>query len=155
LSARAEPEDVSRSLAFVSTLAVGGLIALQPPVNAALAQHVGNLGAALISGAITVTVLALLLLVFGDPSKLSGLSGFRPEHALGGIGGAAVVAVGLMAVRPLGVAGVVSLLIAGQLLISVLADRLRWFGVAAVGLTPGRWLGIALVAAGALLITRP
>jgi uncharacterized membrane protein YdcZ (DUF606 family) len=50
---------------------------------------------------------------------------------------------------------VVSLLIAGQLFISVLADRLQWFGVAAVGLTPGRWVGIALVAAGTLLIIRP
>jgi len=154
-SARAEPESVSRSLAFACTLAVGGLIALQPPANAALAEYVGDLGAALISGAITVTILAVLLLVFGDPSRLSGIGGFKPEHAIGGIGGAAVVVVSLMAVRPLGVAGVVSLLIAGQLLISVLADRLGWFGVTVVGLTPGRWAGIVLITAGTLLSTRP
>jgi bacterial/archaeal transporter family-2 protein len=153
--ARAEPDGVSRSLAFACTLAVGGLIALQPPANAALAQHVGDLGAALISAAITVTILVVLLLVFGEPSRLSGLSGFKPEYAIGGIGGAAVVAVSLVAVRSLGVAGVVSLLVAGQLSISVLADRLGWFGVAVVGLTPGRSVGIVLVAAGTLLITRP
>jgi transporter family-2 protein len=139
----------------VSTLAVGGLIALQPPANAALAKHVGDLGAALISGVITATILALLFIALGHPSRLSGLGGFRPEHAIGGIGGAAVVLVSLIAVRQLGIAGVASLLIAGQLFISVLADRLGWFGVARVGLTPGRWAGIVLIALGTLLITRP
>jgi transporter family-2 protein len=134
---------------------VGGLIALQPPANAALAKHVGDLGAALISGAITLAVLAVLLLALGHPSRLSGLAGFKPEHAIGGIGGAAVVVVSLMAVRALGVAGVASLLIAGQLFVSVLADRLRWFGVAHIGLTPARWVGIVLVALGTLLLTRP
>jgi len=39
--------------------------------------------------------------------------------------------------------------------ISVLADRLGWFGVAHVGLTPGRLAGVLLVAVGTLLITRP
>ena len=65
-----------------------------------------DLGAALISAAITVTILAVLLLVFSEPARLSGLAGFKPHHAIGGIGGAAVVAVSLVAVRPLGVAGV-------------------------------------------------
>jgi transporter family-2 protein len=146
---------VTRSVAFVLTLTVGGLIALQAPANAALARHVGDYGAALISGAITVIILALLLLVFGHPMRLSGLSSFKLEYAIGGIGGAVVVVVGLMAVRPLGVAGVTALLIAGQLFISVLADRLGWFGVAHIGLTPARWIGIVLIAAGTLLITRP
>jgi transporter family-2 protein len=131
---------MSRQLAFLSTLLVGGLIAVQPPANSALARHVGDLPAALISGVITVAVLGVLALVFGDLSRLSGLSAFKPGYALGGIGGAAVVAVSLVTVRSLGVAGVVSLLVAGQLFISVLADRLGWFGVAEVGLTPARWL---------------
>ena len=146
---------MSRPVAFACTLAVGALIALQPPANAALAKHVGDLGAALVSAAITVTILAVLLLVFADPSQLSGLSAFKPRYAIGGIGGAAVVAVSLVAVRALGIAGVISLLVAGQLFISVLADRLGWFGVTEVGLTPGRLGGIALVLVGTLLITRP
>jgi bacterial/archaeal transporter family-2 protein len=139
--ALAEPEGMSRAVAFLCTLAVGGLIALQPPANAALARHVGDLGAALISALIKVSILAVLLLVFSEPTRLSGLASFKPQYAIGGIGGAAVVAVSLVAVRPLGVAGVVSLLVAGQLVISVLADRLGWFGVAQVGLTPTRLAG--------------
>jgi len=146
---------VSRSLAFIATLVVGGLIGLQAPANAALARHVGDVGAAFISGTITATTLALALLIFGHPSQLSGLSGFRPQHAIGGLGGAAVVLVSLIAVRTVGVAAVAALLIFGQLVIAVVADRLGLFGVTVVGLTPGRWAGIVLVAAGTLLITRP
>jgi bacterial/archaeal transporter family-2 protein len=151
----AEPEGMSRTVALACTLVAGGFIALQPPANAALAQHVGDLGAALISAVITVTVLAVLFLVFSEPARLSGLAGFKGQYAIGGIAGAAVVAVSLVAVRPLGVAGVVSLLVAGQLVISVLSDRLGWFGVAQVELTPGRVAGVLLVAVGTLLITRP
>ena len=56
-----------------------------------------DLGAALISAVITVTILAVLLLVFSKPARLSGLAGFKPHYAIGGIGGAAVVAVSLVA----------------------------------------------------------
>jgi bacterial/archaeal transporter family-2 protein len=146
---------VPRSLALLSTLAVGGLIALQPPANAALAKHVGDLGAALVSAVIAVLILAVPFLVFGHPSRLAGLAHFRLEHGLGGLGTAAVVLVSLITVRSLGIAGVASLIIAGELVISVLADRLGWFGVSVVGLTPARWAGIVLVGAGTVLIMRP
>jgi transporter family-2 protein len=146
---------VPRSLALLSTLAVGGLIALQPPANSALARHVGDLGAAVVSVVIAILVLAIPFLVFGDPSRLSGLASFKLEYALGGLGTAAVVLVSLITVRSLGVAGVASLLILGELLIAIVADRLGWLGVTHVGLTPARWAGVVLVAAGTVLITRP
>ncbi len=145
---------MARSVALIVTLAVGGLIALQPPSNAALSHHVSDLGAALVSAAISATLLGALLLAFGHPSRLSGLSAFRPEYVIGGVGGAAVVAVSLIAVRSLGVAGVICLMVAGQLAVSLLADRFGWFGVQQVALTPGRWVGLGLVVAGTLLITR-
>jgi hypothetical protein len=53
----------------------------------------------------TVTVLAVLFLVFSEPARLSGLAGFKPQYAIGGAAGAAVLVVSLVAVRPLGVAG--------------------------------------------------
>lgn len=145
---------MSRPVAFICTLAVGGLVALQPPANAALSHRVGDLGAAFVSVAISFTILGVLLLVAGHPGRLSGLSGFRPEYALGGIGGAAVVAVGLIAVRPLGAGSVIALLVAAQLIVSVVTDRLGWFGVHQVGIGAGRIAGLALVVAGTLLITR-
>lgn len=145
---------MGRALAFICTLLVGGVVALQPPANAALSKHVGQIGAALVSLTISFVIIALLLLAVGHPTRLSGLSAFRPEYAVGGIAGAAVVLVSLVTVKPLGAGGVVALLVAGQLLISVLADRLGWYGLHHVGIGVGRWAGIVLVLAGTVLITR-
>jgi bacterial/archaeal transporter family-2 protein len=145
---------MSRGVAFICTLAVGGLVALQPPANAALSKHVGDLGAAFISLAISITIVGVLLLAVGHPGRLGGLSGFRLEYAVGGIAGAAIVTVSLVTVRPLGVGGVVALLVASQLLVSVVADRFRWYGVTQVNLSAGRLLGLVLVIGGTLLITR-
>lgn len=145
---------MSRGVAFASTVAAGGLVALQPPANAALSRHIGDFGAAFVSALISVTILGVLLLVVGEPGRLGGLRGIRPEHALGGIAGAAVVAVSLVAVRRLGAGGVVALLVAAQLIVSVLADRLGWFGLHVLGITPARVAGVALVIGGTVLITR-
>ncbi len=145
---------MSRSLALIATLVTGGLVALQPPANAALASHVSDLGAAFLSTAISVTIIGLLLVLTGHPSRLSGITAFRPEYALGGIAGATVVAVSLVAVRPLGAGGVIALLVAAQLVVSLAADRFGWFGLHHVGLSPGRLVGAALVIAGTILVTR-
>jgi transporter family-2 protein len=145
---------VSRAVAFICTIAVGALVALQPPSNAALARHVGDLGAAFVSLAISITIVGVLLLALGDPGRLGGLSGFKLEYAVGGIAGAAVVAVTLVTVHPLGVGGVAALLVASQLLVSVVADRIRLYGVAQVNLSATRLIGLALVIGGTLLITR-
>jgi bacterial/archaeal transporter family-2 protein len=145
---------MSRSVALICTLLAGGLVALQPPANAALATHVSDLGAAFVSTAISVAVIGLLLVLTGHPGRLSGLSAFRPEYALGGIAGATVVAVSLVAVRPLGAAGVIALLVAAQLVVSLAADRYGWFGLNHVGLSAGRVAGALLVIAGTVLITR-
>jgi transporter family-2 protein len=145
---------MSRPVAFILTLAIGLLVALQPPANADLAKHVGDLGAALVSLLIAAVVIGVLLLAFGQPARLSGITGFRPEHVLGGLGGALVVYIGLVAVRPLGVGGVIALLVAAQLAGSLVIDRFGWFGVPQVALSAGRLGGMALVIAGTLLITR-
>jgi transporter family-2 protein len=152
--ANAEPVAMSRTVAFILTLAVGALIALQPPANAALSEHVSDLGAAFLSTAISVAILGVLLLIAGHPGRLSGLSAFRPEYAIGGIGGAAVVVVGLIAVRTLGAGGVIALLVAAQLVVSVINDQFGWFGVHHVSIGVARVAGLVLVIAGTLLITR-
>lgn len=145
---------MSRTVALFSTLLAGGIVALQPPANAALANHVGDVAAAFLSAVITVTILGLLLMTIGHPGRLSGLTPFKPLYALGGIGGATVVAVSLIAVRPLGAGGVTALLVTAQLLVSLIADRFGWFGLHQVGIGPARLLGLALVIGGTVLITR-
>jgi transporter family-2 protein len=143
---------MDRAAALICTLAVGGLVALQPPANAALAHHVGDLGAAFISVVLSATIVGVLLVVVGHPGRLSGLSAFKPEYALGGIAGAAIVTVSLIAVRSLGAAGVTAALVAAQLIVSIAADRLGVFGLKEVPLSWQRLAGVALVIGGTSLI---
>jgi bacterial/archaeal transporter family-2 protein len=145
---------MSRAVAIAVTLGAGLIVGVQAPANSALSDHVGDFGAAFVSICVTFVLVALLLLVAGHPRQLSGLGSIRPEQLLGGVGGAAVVTVGLIAVRSLGAGAVVALLVCGQVVISVIADRLGWFGLSQVGIGAGRVLGLALVVAGTVLITR-
>ncbi|HUO69579.1 MAG TPA: DMT family transporter [Solirubrobacteraceae bacterium] len=145
---------MSRGVAIICALAAGGLVALQPPANAMLARHVSDLGAAFVSLAISLVIIGVLLLVAGHPGRLAQFGGFRFAYLLGGIAGAAVVGVSLVAVRPLGAGGLIALLVAAQLVVSVLADRFGWFDLPVVAIGPGRVLGLALVIGGTVLITR-
>jgi transporter family-2 protein len=145
---------MTRPVALVSTIAVGVLVGLQPASNAALSEHVGDLGAAFVSLVVATVIIGVLLLVAGHPGRLSGLSTIKPEHLVGALGGAAVVAIGLVAVRPLGAGAVIALLVAGQVIISIAADRFGWFGLHHVGISAGRVLGVALILAGTVLVTR-
>ncbi len=151
----AEPDrDVTRPVALVCTIAAGLLVGLQPASNAALSEHVGDLGAAFVSLLVAAAIIGVLLLVAGHPGRLTGVTGIRPEHLVGALGGAAVVAIGLAAVRPLGAGAVIALLVAGQVIISIVADRLGWFGLHHVQIGIGRLLGMALIIAGTVLVTR-
>jgi transporter family-2 protein len=145
---------MTRPVAVLCTIAVGLLIGLQPASNAALSEHVGDLGAAFVSLLVATVIIAVLLLLAGEPGRLSGLSSIRPEHLVGALGGAAVVAIGLVAVRPLGAGAVIALLVAGQVIISIVADRFGWFGVHHVGISAVRVLGVTLILAGTVFVTR-
>ena len=68
---------MDRLLAVTLTLCVGGLVAFQPPANALLARHVGELGAAFVSLVISTVIAGTLLVVAGDPSDLGRLP--RPK----------------------------------------------------------------------------
>lgn len=144
---------MGRTAAIIWALAAGSLVGLQPPANAVMAQHVGDFGAALVSMVISIVIASVLLVIFGDPGRLAGVTHFAPEWLIGGLGGVAVVTVGLIAVRPLGTGAVVALLLAAQLIISIIADQFGWFGNHHA-LNAGRVGGAVLVMVGTLLITR-
>jgi uncharacterized membrane protein YdcZ (DUF606 family) len=78
---------VDRALAILATLAVGALVAFQPPANSQLGRSVGTLGAAFISVSISFLIVTVILLVSGGAGQLSGLADFRPAYLLGGVGG--------------------------------------------------------------------
>ena len=96
----------------------------------------------------------MLLVAVGHPGRLSGLGSIRPEHVLGGVGGAAIVTVSLVAVRPLGAGTLVALLVTAQLITAVVADRFGWLGLHRHAITGTRLLGIGLAVVGTILVTR-
>ncbi|HET6867849.1 MAG TPA: DMT family transporter [Solirubrobacteraceae bacterium] len=145
---------MNRGEAISLTIASGLLVGLQPAANAALADHVGDFGAAFVSIVITLLVAAIVLVIAGHPGRLSGLGSAAPVQLIGGVGGAAVVIVSLITVRTLGTGGVVALIVAAQLVIAIFIDRFGWFGIHQIAISPVRLIGLGLVIAGTVLITR-
>jgi len=145
---------MTRGTAISLTIAAGLLVGVQPAANSALSHRVGDLGAAFVSVTITFAIVAVLLVLAGHPGRLSGIGSVRPGELIGGAGGAAVVTVGLIAVRTLGVGAVVALVVAAQLVVALLIDRFGWFGLHHVAVGPIRLLGLALVIGGTVLFTR-
>jgi bacterial/archaeal transporter family-2 protein len=144
---------MDRALALIATLFAGALVAFQPPANAELGREVGSLAAAMISIAISAVIIAVLLVVFGDASRLGDLTHFQPSYALGGIAGAAIVGISLVTVTELGAGGVVAATVCTQLIVSALLDRFGWFGLEVVELGPMRIAGFALLIGGTILVT--
>jgi bacterial/archaeal transporter family-2 protein len=144
---------MERVLAVLATLAAGALVAAQPPANSELAKQVGSLGSAFISISISLAVIGVLLVASGEVGELGGLSHFRAEYALGGLAGAAIVAVSLVTVRTLGAGGVVAATVCTQLIVSLILDRLGVLGLSPTALTPVRVAGAVLLIGGTILLT--
>ena len=139
--------------AIIATLIAGALVAAQPPANSEMGKQVGTLGAAFISIAISFALVGVALVVTGGAGQLSGLSKFKAEYALGGVAGAAIVAVSLVTVRELGAGGVVAATVCTQLTVSVILDRLGVLGLPGNAITPLRVTGVTLLIAGTVLVT--
>lgn len=144
---------MDRLLAVLAVLVAGALVAAQPPANELLSRHVGSLGAAFCSLVLSSILVGILLVIAGDPGMLRHLDQYRPEYALGAIAGAAIVSVSLVAVRHLGAGGVAAITVAAQLTVSVVIDRFGWLGVEQRALDAQAVAGLALLVAGAALVT--
>lgn len=144
---------MERVLALLATLAVGGLVALQPPINSQLAKHTSTLAALFLSTAIGAVAVGLLLVAVGGVPSLTGVTSTPLLYLTGGLMGVLLVGVSLVTVRTLGAGGVVAATVATQLIVSALLDRAGVLGLEQVGLTPLRLTGFALLLAGTLLVT--
>jgi transporter family-2 protein len=145
---------MDRGLAVILMAAVGGLIALQPAINAGLGRATGNVSAAFVSFAVGALVLALLVGVSGQAAGLRSTFDVSWYYLLGGILGAAWVFTALALVSSIGAGGVAAATITGQLTASVALDRLGVLGLEETPITFERVLGIALLLAGTYLVVR-
>jgi transporter family-2 protein len=146
---------VDKGVAVGLTALVGGLIALQAPINSGLGKRIGTLPAATTSFAIGTVLLVLLALVFGGGFGRLGEARNLPWYYLmGGILGAAYVTCALVTVRSLGAGGVTAATIGGQLAAAVVVDQLGLFGLEKQTITVPRLAGVMLLAAGTFLVVR-
>ena len=145
---------MDRGAAVVLTAAVGGLIALQAPINSMLGKAVGTWQAATVSFALGTVALAFIALIAGGFGTLGEATNLSWYYLIGGLLGAAYVTSVLVTVRTLGAGGVTAATIAGQLTASVVIDQLGILGVAKHPFTAARAVGIALLAVGTFLVVR-
>jgi transporter family-2 protein len=146
---------VDKGIAVGLTAVVGGLIALQAPINSVLGKRIGTLPAASVSFAIGTVVLVLLaLLVGGGFGKVGEARHLAWYYLLGGVLGAVYVTTVLLTVRTLGAGGVTAATIAGQLSASVVIDRMGILGLEKQAVTAPRLLGVVLLALGTFLVVR-
>ena len=146
---------MARGVAVLLTAAVGGLIALQAPINSQLGKKVGTFQAAFVSFAIgTVLLLVIASTASGGLGRIGEARHLTWYYLMGGVLGAAYVTSVLVTVRTLGAGGVVAATIAGQLAMAVVVDQLGILGVAKQPITALRVVGLALLAAGVWLIVR-
>lgn len=145
---------MDRSVAILVTAAAGGLIALQAPINANLGRSTGSLAAALVSFGIGTIALALIAVIAGQSGGVASITDVSPVYLIGGLLGAVYVTCALIAVKSVGAGGVAAGTITGQLMASVVVDRIGAFGLEQTPLTLGRVAGVVLLLLGTFLIVR-
>ena len=142
-------------LAMLAVVFGGAATALQAPTNAKMMGAVGSpVNAAFVSfavGTAALGILAVLLQVRPDVAASRAL----PWYAwIGGLYGAIFVVAAAWGVPRLGVATTIILMVAGQLLLSVVLDHFGVMGMPKQPISLGRVAGIGLVIAGVLMVRR-
>lgn len=140
---------------IVLIILAGGATALQAPTNARLMTAVGSpVNAAFVSFAVGTAVLGLMAVLFQTrPDVVAARS--LPWYAwIGGLYGVVFVIAATWGVPRLGVALTITLMVAGQLLISLILDHFGAFGAPQQPINLGRLAGVALVIGGVLMVRR-
>ena len=145
---------MDKGLAVFLMAVVGGLIALQAPINASLGKATGSFAASLVSFAVGTLVLACIVVLSGKVGGVGEATTVPWYYLIGGLLGAAYVFTALILVDEIGAGGVAAATVTGQLTLSVVLDR---FGVLGSNETPLTWerlLGVVLLLAGTFLVVR-
>ncbi|MDK2124440.1 DMT family transporter [Parachitinimonas caeni] len=143
------------AFSLLFAFAIGCVVPLQAAVNNQLKVGLGGstLLAALVSFLVGTAALAVLALLTGQRwQQLGGLHQLAWWQLTGGLMGAAFVFGTTLLAPRIGVAAMVSLIIAGQMMFSLLFDRFGWLGVATRELSTPRLIGAACLLVGVLLV---
>jgi transporter family-2 protein len=137
-------------------LAAGAMMPTQAATNNKMAVIVGSpIMSAFISFFVGTVALFVYVLISGIP--LSSLSAAKEAPAIawiGGLLGAFFVTAAVTLVPRLGVAMTFSLVVAGQMIVTLFIDHFGLLGVPVKEVNPGRIIGVLLITAGVVLIRR-
>jgi len=145
---------MGNALHIAAAVALGALVALQPPINAAMARTLGSpILAATISISISLGFMLVVSLASGqDFGALAKLWSVPWWVVLGGIVGAIFVAGSIVIAPVTGIALFFVCVVAGQMVGAVAADHLGAFGTPVEPVGAMKLVGIGLVIAGAALL---
>jgi transporter family-2 protein len=142
-------------LPILLVLFAGATIALQAPTNALLARAGGSaVLAALISFAVGTATLLIVWLASGDRPRVAAFAGLPWYAWIGGAYGAAYVAIAAYAAPRIGLASLITIGIAGQIVMALVLDHVGALGLPRDPLSVGRVAGALLVVAGMVLVRR-
>jgi len=144
---------MSNLLTLIIMICAGAAVALQPSINARLAQKAGLLESACISFAVGTLGLVIALLISGK-TNVRGLHETAWWEWTGGILGAFFVTATILAVPKIGTAATMAVAIAAQLLTALVLDHFGLFGFGGMQLDLKRSLGAVLLIIGAWIIVR-
>lgn len=135
-------------------VAAGAMLPLQAAINARLARLVGSpLWAAGISGLVLTAALALVAgAALRAGPRTEGLGGAPWWVWTGGLCGAVVLSATTATAPRLGTAGMIALVMAGQVLCSLLLDHFGVLGLPVLPVSARRLAAAALLLAGAALM---
>ncbi len=142
-------------LAMIAVVFGGAATALQAPTNARMMTAVGSpVNAAFVSFAVGTAALGILAVLLQAKPDMAA-SRALPWYAwVGGLYGAIFVVAAAWGVPRLGVATTITLMVAGQLLLSVGLDHFGAMGVPKQTISWGRAAGVLMVLGGVLMVRK-
>jgi len=143
-------------LFLLIALVAGAMMPTQAAINNKLAISVGSpVLAALISFVVGTVALFVYALLSGESLSALRAAGSAPPVAwIGGLMGAFFVASAVVLVPRLGVALTFSLIIAGQMIVTLIIDHFGFLGLEVRPVNWARIAGILLITGGVALIRR-
>ncbi len=142
------------NLVLIILMVAGGVaVAVQPSINARLAEKTGYLQAATISFAVGTLVLLLISLTTSQGS-FRRISESDWWQLSGGLFGAFFVTMTIIGVPRIGTTAVLALTIVSQLVAGLLMDHYGLFGMRGIPLDFKRLVGVVLLLVGVALICR-
>lgn len=144
---------MSNLLLIVLMVGGGVAVAMQPSINARLAEKTGYLEAATVSFAVGTLVLFLVSII-SQQGSLRKAAEADWWQLSGGLFGAFFVTMTIIGVPRIGTTAVLALTIVSQLVAGLVMDHYGLFGMRGIPVDFKRMLGIVLLLVGVALIYR-